>query len=185
MVCKNQESDVRQRQRGDTINENDKDEESEGSEQNEGIEVEQRETLKATNNMLDDSMHSVTVSFVSDVNKFLPAVEALYIDEVTYFYSSLIAHLIIVMGALFVKDIRTIFDFIGCIGGTFILFWFPSVIFLLMLSKYGRTRHHKSFEYQFYRIMAYLIFLLGMVSFCLEMAANIQNITGTHGEHSA
>ena len=118
MVCKNQESDVRQRQRGDTINEKDKDEESEGSEQNEGIEVEQRATPKATNNMLDESVHSVTVSFVSDVNKFLPAVEALYIDEVTYFYSSLIAHLIIVMGALFVADIRTIFDFIGCIGGT-------------------------------------------------------------------
>ena len=90
---------------------------------------------KATNNMLDESVHSVTVSFVSDVNKFLPAVEALYIDEVTYFYSSLIAHLIIVMGALFVEDIRTIFDFIGCIGGTFILFWFPSVIFLLMLNR--------------------------------------------------
>ena len=63
-------------------------------------------------------MHSVTVSFVSDVNKFLPAVDALYIDETTYFYFSLLAHLIVVLGALFVKDIRTIFDFIGCVGGT-------------------------------------------------------------------
>ena len=118
-------------------------------------------------------MHSVSVSFVSDVNKFLPAVEALYIDETTYFYFSLTAHLIVVFGALFIQDIRTIFDFIGCVGGTFILFWFPSVIFLLMLRKYGRSRHHNSFEYTFYKVMAYLLFLLGLASFCLEMAANI------------
>jgi len=178
MVSQKQEAEVRKRTRGDTINENDKDEESEGSDKNEGIEVETR-TPQAKDNLLDESVHSVSVSFVSDINKFLPAVEALYIDEVTYFYSSLIAHLIIVMGALFVEDIRTIFDFIGCIGGTFILFWFPSVIFLLMLKKYGRTRHHKSFEYTFYQVMAYLLFVLGMVSFCLEMAANIQNLTGS------
>ena len=107
-------------------------------------------TPREKNNLLDESCTSVSVSFVSDINKFLPAVEALYIDEVTYFYSSLIAHLIVVMGALFVQDIRTIFDFIGAIGGCSILFWFPSVIFLLMLKKYGRSRHHKSFEYTFY-----------------------------------
>jgi len=112
----------------------------------------------------------------------LPAVEALYIDEVTYFYSSLIAHLIVVMGALFVQDIRTIFDFIGAIGGCSILFWFPSVIFLLMLKKYGRSRHHKSFEYTFYQVMAYLLFILGVASFSLEMYANIQNLSGGHGE---
>ena len=102
----------------------------------------------------------------------------MYIDETTYFYFSLLAHLIIVLGALFIEDIRTIFDFIGCFGGTFILFWFPSVIFLMMLSKHGRTRHHHSFEYTLYKVMAYILFLLGLVSFSLEMYVNIQNLTG-------
>ena len=123
--------------------------------------------------MLDESVTSVSVSFVSDINKFLPAVEALYIDEVTYWYSSLTAHLIVIMGALFVQDIRTIFDFIGAIGGTFILFWFPSVIFLLMLNKYGRSKHHKSFEYTFYKLSAVILFILGVAGFSLEMYANM------------
>lgn len=110
------------------------------------------------------------------MNKFLPAVEALYIDETTYFYFSLTAHLIIVLGALFIRDIRSIFDFIGCVGGTFILFWFPSVIFLLMLRKYGRARHHNSAEYTFYKVMACILFLLGLASFCAEMSANLENL---------
>lgn len=112
------------------------------------------------------------------MNKFLPAVEALYIDETTYFYFSLIAHLIVIFGSLFIQDIRTIFDFIGCFGGTFILFWFPSVIFLMMLSKYGRTRHHNSTEYTLYKVLAYMLFVLGVMTFCLEMYVNIENLKG-------
>ena len=171
---------ARKRSRGDAFTEDDKDEESDGKEQEEGLEVERR-VEQQEENVLDQTAHSVSVSFVSDVNKFLPAVQALYIDETTYYYFSLTAHLIVVLGALFIQDIRTIFDFIGCFGGTFILFWFPSVIFLLMLRKYGRTRHRNSFEYTFYKVMAYLLFILGCVSFCLEMTVNIQNLKGEGG----
>ena len=185
MVAQKQEAPgVRRRSRGDTMTEDDNDEESDGSakenQPDENLEIEGAAEQEEENE-LDLTTHSVTVSFVSDVNKFLPAVQALYIDETTYFYFSLIAHLIVVLGALFIQDIRTIFDFIGCFGGTFILFWFPSVIFLLMLGKYGRNRHHNSFEYTFYRVMAYLLFLLGVVSFSLEMYNNLQNLKGEGG----
>ena len=111
------------------------------------------------------------------MNKFLPTVQVLYIDETTFFYFALTMHLVIVCGALFIKDIVTIFDFVAAFCVTFILFLFPSVIFLLMLSRYGRTRHHNSFEFTFYKVMAYVLFLLGLITFSLEMYANIQNVT--------
>ena len=131
------------------------------------------------NNLLDESVSSVTISFVSDVNKFLPQVEALYLDEVIYFSLSLISHIIVVLGALFVKDIRIIFDLIGCIGGTFIMFIAPSVTFILIFKTYGRKRHRRNIEYTCYQVLAYLLFILGMISFGFTMTANIMSLTGS------
>ena len=168
---------ARKRSRGDTMTDGDiESDNSNQGEEEENLGVQAREQQRPED--LDLSVHSVSVSFVSDVNKFLPAAEVLKIDETIYFYFSLIAHLIVVFGSLFIQDIRTIFDFVGCFGGTFILFWFPSVIFLMMLSKYGRTRHHNSTEYTLYKILAYMLFLLGVASFCLEMYVNIENLKG-------
>jgi len=177
MIQKNENGPVaRKRSRGDSFADNDIESDNSNKDGDEDINVQAREDDPV--NELDQTANSVSVSFVSDVNKFLPAVRALYIDETTYFYFSLIAHIIVVFGALFIKDIRTIFDFVGCFGGTFILFWFPSVIFLMMLNKYGRTRHHNSTEYTVYKLLAYLLFICGVISFSLEMYVNIQNLKG-------
>ena len=92
-------------------------------------------------------------------------------------------HLIIVSGALLVKDIVTIFDFVAAFCVTFILFLFPAVIFLMMISKYGRTRHHNSFEYTFYKVVAYILILLGLISFSLEMVNNVQNLKKGETSH--
>ena len=110
------------------------------------------------------------------MNKFLPAIQALYLDETTFFYFALTMHLVIVAGALAVQDIRTIFDFVAAFCVTFILFLFPAVIFLLMLDKHGRTRHRNSAEFMFYKVVAYVLILLGFITFSLEMRANIQNL---------
>ena len=70
----NEETGVRKRSRGDTVTEDDQDEESDHSHhenQDDGLEVDKREGRE---HELDLTLQSVTVSFVSDVNKFLPAV---------------------------------------------------------------------------------------------------------------
>ena len=46
-----------------------------------------------------------------------------------------------------------------------------------MLRKYGRAKHN-TFEFTFYKVMAIILFLLGLASFTLEMMANIQNLKG-------
>ena len=97
-------------------------------------------------------------------------------DETTFFYIALVTHLTIVAGALLIKDIATIFNFIGAFCVTFVLFFFPSVIFLQMMHKFGKMRHHDSAEYFFYKVIAYTLILMGVVTFSLETYANIQNL---------
>ena len=148
------------------------------------LEVEEGEEVNGAESNIDllyESMHSATVSFVSDLNKSLPVVQVLYIDEATFFYFALITHLVIVLGALFIEDIITIFDFGGCFFATFILFLFPSVIFLAMLRKHGKTKHHNSCEYSFYKVMAYILIVLGIVTFTISVYDNIQNLTVHEG----
>jgi len=125
---------------------------------------------------VQDAEHSVSVTFVSDMNKFLPANQVLYIDETTFFYVALLTHLCIVAGALCIKDIVTIFDFIGAFCVTFILFFFPSVIFLMTMSKYGKLRHRNSTEFIFYTVMSYAMILTGIATLAIELYANVQNL---------
>lgn len=72
----------------------------------------------------------------------------------------MILHLVTVGIAMTIENIEVVFEFTGAIGSSSIMFLFPSVAYLLALSKYGTARHKAKCETIFYQSLAWLFLIL-------------------------
>jgi hypothetical protein len=87
----------------------------------------------------------------------------------TYVTVSLSLYTIELVGAIFINDITTVFDFASAIAVSFISFWFPSIYYLIAEKRYGKYN-------RYYHNMAWFLNILGVFNFALGISTGVLSI---------
>lgn len=92
-----------------------------------------------------------------------------------YYYSAtLIFYAVIIIGAISIKDITTIFDFVSAISISAIAFFIPSIFYLRIKKIFPQDLpNEKQNTY-----LAKFFFCMGIINFILGMMSTIFNILG-------
>lgn len=77
---------------------------------------------------------------------------------------TLIVHLLILLLAIMIKDIATVFDFTGSIGCSFISYFFPGIGYLLALRRFGTAKHKAKCSTKVYTAISIFFIVLGSVA---------------------
>ena len=77
---------------------------------------------------------------------------------------TLVIHVLILLLAILIKDIATVFDFTGSIGCSFISFFFPAIGYLAALSRFGSERHKAKWQTKVYTSISIFFIVLGGVA---------------------
>lgn len=90
-------------------------------------------------------------------------------DSVQYFVT-FVLHALVVMGAIIVKELTVLFDFISTFGNTFLMLVIPS-LFLILSQNYfpSGKRQLGKLEGKTLRVLAYIVIAIGVVIFALGM----------------
>ena len=100
------------------------------------------------------------------------------LSDNVFFWTALIMHLTVIVLALTVESIDSIFELSGAIGASATIFLFPGIAYLVALSRYGSNRIRQKWETSFYKMMAWMFLLLQAVVLGLYFYLKIQQARG-------
>lgn len=85
------------------------------------------------------------------------------LSDNVFFWTALIMHIIVIILALTVKSIDSIFELAGAIGSASTTFLFPGLAYLVALNRYGSNRIRQKWETSFYKVMAWIFLFVQAV----------------------
>ena len=100
-------------------------------------------------------------------------------NQCQYLTITLLLYIVIVVLALVIDDLSTIFDLIGAFGFSFSAFILPALIYLIMTSESYSTQYElvgmSKSSIRWNRIGSCLLILLGLTNMCLVIVKTIDN----------
>ena len=87
-------------------------------------------------------------------------------------------HALVVVGAIFVKELTIIFDLISVFGNSTLLMVIPSLFVIFTQNYFPRGRQQQAkCEGKVLRVLAYIVIAIGVVNFVLGVIVVIKRIT--------
>ena len=100
------------------------------------------------------------------------------VSDFTYNTIALTLHSAIVGSAMLIEDVGILFDFISTFGITLLMYILPAAFLLLTMKKFQRKSQRNTFESKLYKLTAWVILAVGLISCLLGMRVCLHNITG-------
>jgi hypothetical protein len=76
-----------------------------------------------------------------------------------------------VVGAIFIDNITTVFNFASAFGVTFLAFWFPAGYYLMAEKKFRKDEESYIVTSNFFVIMGFVNFLVGIAASVIGIVA--------------
>jgi len=100
------------------------------------------------------------------------------VNDMQYFTYTLACHLLVVMTAIFIDDVKILFDFISAFGITLLMYLLPSVFYLCLSSKFARrAKLASNFEARMYEFISYFMIVFGVFALGLGLRRCWFNLT--------
>lgn len=97
-------------------------------------------------------------------------------NPLVYYSVSLLLYSVEVLLAIVIKDISTVFNFIGTFAGTSLSFFLPSAFFMVSIKKFGSESDYQNNKSWWY--LSIFNAVIGVGFFVLFLYANIMALKG-------
>ena len=77
---------------------------------------------------------------------------------------SLAVHLLILVLAICITDLGSVFQFAGTVGSSFISFFFPAVCYLILVKRNGTERMRLRWSTTMYKTIAWVFLFIGTMA---------------------
>ena len=92
---------------------------------------------------------------------------------------TLIIHICLLALAIIIRDIETVFDFVGTVACACVTFVFPALGYLMALSRFGSEERKARLRTKFFVAIAWTFLALGTISVCGYLTFLTLKLTGT------
>jgi amino acid permease len=106
------------------------------------------------------------------------------LSDNVFLLTAVILHATIVILALTLTSVESLFDFVGAIGASATMFGFPAIAYIVALKRHGTSRIRQKWETTFYHVSAWVFCLLQLVVLAMFFWLKIGQARGTFSEDS-
>ena len=82
------------------------------------------------------------------------------LPERLFFWTAVLLHAITLSLAIMIDNLDSVFDFLGSVGCSCIMFLFPGVAYILALKRYGNARQRAKWSTTFFHALAWVFIVL-------------------------